>query len=337
MPKDKKPFERYQRIHELLSARSGNQSVVKSADLMEQLGIGLRQLRKDMDAMKDMNAPLEYVPTLYGWRYTPGHEFTLVDRLPLTSEDVLLLRVAFETLSKTGQLKGMEEAKEVFGKIHRAVRKWVDPVAAAKPIYFDPLPHYEGSRHLTFFLRAIEENRRTEFQYQAHHADVPKTVVFDPWFLRHYDRRWYVGGCSRDPDEQFVRTFPLERIVGQPEHQGFYHDKPPQYDAQTYWQNIYGITVPPNGKVEEVLLAFTTLQGKYFLGTPFFEPYEVVENTPERLVVSLQLIPNIDLERKLASYGAGVRVLAPASLADKLKDLHQKALAQYASRDNDER
>ena len=329
MPKNKKPFERYQRIHEVLSAHSGSQAVVKSSELTEALGIGLRQLRNDMDTMKAMDAPLEYVPTLYGWRYTPGHEFTLVDRLPLTSEDVLLLRVAFETLSKTGQLKGMEEAKEAFGKIHRAVRKWVNPAAAAKPIYFDPLPHYEGSRHLTFFLRAIEESRRTEFQYQAHHTHAAKTIVFDPWFLRHYDRRWYVGGYLHDPEKPLVRTFPLERIAGQPEYRGFYHDKPPQYDAQTYWQNIYGITVPPEGKVEEVLLAFTAFQGKSFLGTPFFEPYEVVEDGAERLVVRLRLMPNIDLVRKLASYGPGVRVLAPTSLVEDVQTLHREALAQY--------
>ena len=302
-------------------------AVVKSSELTEELGISLRQLRKDMNWLRSKDAPLEYVPTQYGWRYEPGHEFTLLDQLPLTSEDVLLLTVAFETLAKTGQLRSMEEAKSAFGKIHRAVRKWVQPHAKAKPIYFDPLPHYEGSRHLTFFLGAIEERRTVRFDYQAYHAEQPKIVVFDPYFLRHYDRRWYVGGFS--PDEGFVRTFPLERIVGQPVPQGFFHDRPAQYDAGTYWQDIYGITVPPNGQIEEVLLEFIPLQGKYFLSTPFFEPFAVIENTPEKLVVRLKIIPNIDLVRKIASLGAAVRVLAPASLADELRRFFAASLRQY--------
>ncbi len=328
MPKNKQPFERYQRIHDLLNRRSSAMAVVKSSELTEELGISLRQLRKDMNWLKEKDAPLEYVPTQYGWRYAPGHEFTLLDQLPLTSEDVLLLTVAFETLAKTGQLRNMEEAKSAFGKIHRAVRKWVQPHARSKPIYFDPLPHYEGSRYLTFFLGAIEDQYRTEFQYLAHLAKQPKTVVFDPWFLRHYDRRWYVGGFSHEP-ENFVRTFPLERIVGQPVHKGFFHDKPPLYDAETYWKDIYGITVEPNGKIEEVLLEFIPLQGKYFLSTPFFEPFEIVENTAEKLVIRLRLIPNIDLVRKIASLGADVRVLAPDSLTEQLRRFFQESLLRY--------
>lgn len=329
MPKDKKPFERYQRINDLMSRRSGTSSVVKSKELMEELGIGLRQLRKDMQAMISMGAPLEYVAALRGWRYEPGHLFTLVDKIPLTSADVLHLRIAFETLSKAGQIHNLAEAKDSFGKIHRAVRSWVDNTAPGKPIYFDPLPHYEGATHLAFFLKAIEESRRVEFDYQAFHAPHPKTVVFDPWFLRHYDRRWYVGGFSHDPAEQFVRTFPLERIVGQPMEIGFCHDKPRDYDAESYWRYIYGITVPPNGFVETVDLEFNAIQGRYFTTTPFFEPYEVLEQTPDKVVVRLRVIPNIDLLRKIASLGKEAKVLAPASLAKQMKQFFQEALACY--------
>jgi len=330
MPKDKKPFERYQRIHDLLSRRSGANAVVRSSELMEELGISLRQLRKDMDNMKAMNAPLEYVPVLYGWRYTPGHQFTLVDRLPLTSDDVLLLRIAFETLSKTGQLINMEDAREAFGKIHRAVRKWVDPKDAAKPIYFDPLPHYEGSRHLTFFLRAIEECRRIQFLYRSFRPDDPgKEVIFDPWFLRHYDRRWYVGGFSHDLSEQFVRVFPLERIEGEPRTIGYCHDKPRDFDAETYWQHIYGISVPKDGKVEQVVVEFSPPQNSYFLSTPFFEPFEVLEQSPERLVIRFSLMTNLDLTRKLASLGADMRVLEPHHLAITMQGFFRQALLRY--------
>jgi predicted DNA-binding transcriptional regulator YafY len=135
--------------------------------------------------------------------------------------------------------------------------------------------------------------------------------------LRHYDRRWYVGGFSHDPEEQIVRTFPLE------------HDKPADYNAETYWKHIYGITVPPKGRVEQVVLAFTPIQGKYFLSMPFYEPFTVLEDTPERLVVQMELMPNIDLERKLTSFGAAVRVLSPEPLALTVKEMHRKAWEQY--------
>ncbi len=148
--------------------------------------------------------------------------------------------------------------------------------------------------------------------------------------MRHYDRRWYVGGFSHDPNEGFVRTFPLERIEGVPSRIGWFHDKPAQYDAATYWQHIYGITIPKEGKkVEEVILEFSALQGRYFTTTPFFEPYNIVEEHYEKLVVSMQLIPNVDLIRKLASMGNDVTVLAPESLAKEMQVFFKDALSRY--------
>jgi predicted DNA-binding transcriptional regulator YafY len=217
---------------------------------------------------------------------------------------------------------------KVFQKIYKAARNWRGPDTLLKFIYFDPLPRYEGSRHLPFFLDAIEYARRVEFEYQAYHAAAPKTVVFDPWFLRHYDRRWYVGGFSHDPSERFVRTFPLERLRGEPKAAGFFHDKPPDYDAASYWRHIFGITVPRDRTLEHVTLEFSYLQGRYFVDTPFFEPYELLEQGAGKYVIRFQIIPNIDLKRKLASLGDEVRVLAPAWLAAEMREFHHKALEE---------
>lgn len=331
MPKNKQPLARLQQINEIFQTRSSARAVVKAEALAEELGISLRQLRTDMEALRDKGAPLEYDAVLKGWRYTPGQYFAILDNIPLTGEDLASLRIAVETLAKVNHLKSFQNLPEVFAKIHRAAKRWLGGgrYTVGKSVYFDPLPRYDAGKHLPFFLEAIEASRRVEFQYQGYHAASPKNVVFDPWFLRHYDRRWYVGGFSHDPSEGFVRTFPLERIVGKPASIGYFHDKPPGYDAESYWRHIYGITVPRGGVLQEVVLQFSYLQGRYFLDTPFYEPYTVLEQTPDKLVVRLEVIPNIDLVRKLASLGADVRVLAPAGLAAEMQTFHQKALDVY--------
>lgn len=329
MPKEKHPLARLQQINNIFQTRSSARAVVKAEALAEELGISLRQLRTDMEVLREKGAPLEYDAVLRGWRYRPGEYFTILDNIPLTGEDLACLRIAVETLAKVNRLRGFEQLPEIFGKIHRAAKKWLGGQVVGKSVYFDPLPRYDGGKHLPFFLEAIDHSRRVEFQYRAFHADAPKTVVFDPWFLRHYDRRWYAGGFSHDPSERFVRVFPLERIVGAPQHIGYCHDKPRDYDAATYWRHIYGITVPPGGRAEQIDLAFDPIQGKYFLSSPFFEPFEILESSPERLVVRLYLIVNIDLIRKLASYGAGLRVLQPDSLCDAMKRFFEDAARLY--------
>jgi len=328
MPKDKKPIERYQRINEIFQRLRGVNTAIKLTDLAERLDISERQLGTDMKVMREKGAPFEYVAALRGWRYQPGRDFAFVDDQMLNDEDVLNIQMAIEMFNKINP--GQQPAgklPQIFQKIYKASRKWTQHRPMEKFIYFDPLPQYEGSKHLHFFLQCIEHTRRVELQYQGYHAATPKTLVFDPWFLRHYDRRWYVGGFSHDPAEGFVRVFPLERIIAAPKAIGFFHDRPPNYDAATYWQHIYGITVSPDGKVAAVVLQFSYQRGRYFLDTPFFIPFEVLEQGADKIIVRLQLIPNIDLIRKLASLGKDVQVLAPDSLRTKMTAFHQAALA----------
>jgi predicted DNA-binding transcriptional regulator YafY len=327
MPRSKNPLARLQRINDLFLTRSSAHGVIKAKELAEELDISLRQLRTDMEELRNMGAPLQYDPALKGWRYRQGEYFTIVNDIPFTGEDLAGLRIAVETLAKVNHLKGFEQLPEIFGKIHRAARKWAGGSAqvVGKSVYFDPLPHYDGGKHLPFFLEAIDHGRRVAFYYQPFHTDTAKKVVFDPWFLRHYEHRWYVGGFSHDPDEQFVRVFPLERITGQPESIGYCHDKPHDFDAASYWRHIYGITKPLGGQVEAVEVAFSPLQGKYFLSSPFFEPFEVLEQSADRLVVRFQLIVNYELVRKLASFGADAQVLKPAALVDQLRKFFREA------------
>jgi len=330
MPKDKGPVDRYRRIHEIFARHRGRHAVLKLKDLAEVLHISLRQLSEDMKYMKEKGAPFEYVPALRGWRYEEDRDFLFVDDQLLNEDDVMNIRIAIETFNKiNNHEKTFGDLPGIFRKIYRASRKWTNPDTHQKYIYFDPLPRYEAGKHLKFFLKAIEESRRVEFQYHAFHALTPKTVVFDPWFLRHYDRRWYVGGFSHDENEGFIRTFPLERIVQQPVHKGFFHGKPPQYNAESYWKNIYGIFVPPDGQVEEVVLAFSPIQGKYFLSTPFFEPFELLENTESNVTVRLNIIINPELLAKIASLGVQVKVLAPVHLIEGLKAFFREALKVY--------
>lgn len=327
MPKEKNRFQRYHYINDLLN-RQGKHPVATSKFLCEKLEISLRQLRVDIEYMKNqLNAPIEFDYKSQVYRYSK--EFIYLDNLPLTRRDLTHLQIAVETMRKTGQIKHFEQAGEIFGKIHRATRNWNATEPKIKPIFFDPLPKYDAAQHLDFFLTAIENQQRSRFQYQGFHADKPKSVLFDPYFLRNYDRRWYVGGFSHDPSEGFVRTFPLERIIGEPQVETFFHDRPTDFNAESYWRHIYGITIPKGGKVEAIVLEFNRLQGQYFLTTPFFEPFEVLENTEENLRVRLLLIPNIDLIRKLASLGSDVRVLAPDSLRDEIRKFFEQALTRY--------
>jgi predicted DNA-binding transcriptional regulator YafY len=239
------------------------------------------------------------------------------------------LRIAAETLNSYAHLDAYRDLPNIVEKIQNSLQRWKSEKPTHRAIYFDTPPRYEGIANLSFFFKAIEESRQVSFLYHSFHAGHPKVVLLDPYFLRQHAHRWYVGGHSHDPTEGFIRTYPLERIVGTPEQKGFSYTKPQDYDPESYWRDIFGISRPPNGVVEVVVVEFDSLQGKYFLTRPFFEPFEVLEDCPQRLVVRFNIIVNHELVAEIAKLGAHAKILEPPNLAIKVRDFFYDAYCRY--------
>jgi predicted DNA-binding transcriptional regulator YafY len=335
MSRNGQAFERHQKINDLFNLRKGETAIVTTKEILEKFNISARQWSDDVQKLKDLGAPLIYDGRKRGWRYTAPFNFT--ERIPLTIEDVYNLRLAVATLAQLNQIADFKDLPQTVDKIRKAVGRWVDHETQHKAIYFDPLPQYEGSRHLPFFMQAIEKEQQVQFDYFSFQASTPKTYVFDPYFLRQHHQRWYVGGWSHDPQERFIRTFPLERIEGEPLLLGKFIDfavKPPGFDPTTYWRQVIGINRPAKGVVEKVVLEFNRVQGKYFESQPFYQPYQVLERTEHKLVVHLDLMVEIELIRKIASYGAEVLVLQPEWLRQRMYDFFREAtqrMEQYCT------
>lgn len=320
-------WSRYLRINHLLNIHRGEKSVVTTTKLLDELEISLRQLRTDMNNMRLLGAPLLYDGRLRGWRYTAA--FDISEPIPLSAGDIMQLKLAVATLAQVNQIPTFQGLTQVFEKIRLSVRRWLHQEATSKAIYFDPIPDYEGNKHLSFMLQAIEESKRICFEYHPFHATVSKGCIFDPYFLRQHNQRWYVGGFSHDPMENFVRTYPLERILANPKFSGSYFQKPKDFHPPDYWKFLVGINRPPKGQIERVVLKFSHLHGRYFVSKPFFEPFSILEETNDHLIIEIEIMIDIELIRRIAAIGSEVQILQPISLVDQMRDFFKKALDIY--------
>lgn len=329
MPTTKSPSARLAAINAIFNARLNSQAVVTAEELRQKFGISQRTLLDDMDKLKSFGAPIEYIAAKRGSRYLEPFIYE-DDHLHFTLEEVNQIRLANLYLAEFQKVGGFDQLPKVFEKMRKSVKRW-EPAKGEEPfVFLTPLPKYEGTRLLPFFQKAIPEDRRVRFDYQAFHAQQPKSVLFDPYALREYDQRWYVLGHSHFPGEGFIRTFPLERIQGVPETVGSHPGKPKNYRPESYWENIVGISRKTGDGVEEVLLKFDAEQGKYFKTKPFYPKFEEVEETADSLTVRLEIIVNNEIVGKIASLGKRVKVLQPESLAEKVRSFFREALEVYA-------
>jgi predicted DNA-binding transcriptional regulator YafY len=193
-----------------------------------------------------------------------------------------------------------------------------------------------GNRHyVPILVRAVNQNRQITFRYSKHESDEPAPArkealplrTLHPILLREVYDSWYVIGYDEKTGKE--RTFALDRmsdleITDNP------CDVPPAVMASVseLFEHIYGIT-DSSGPVEEIVLSFTPLRGRYVKAKPIHQSQEVVLDTDTECRIRLRLAPNRDLMMHLRSYGEDLTVLAPPSLVEAMRESLQATLTKY--------
>lgn len=322
MPKDKDQAARLREINRLLTLRKG--AYVSTEELMRACDVQVRQLRNDIQALRNLGAQIKTDYKNGGYQYE--EPFDLVT-MPMSTDDVYRLKFAAATLAQFGHLDIFQDFTETVQKIEQSVERWLRTQPEAEAIFFDTIPHYHGTVFIPLFLRAIRETRVVKFAYQSFKSPEVRYHEFQPWFLREHKHRWFVFGWL--PAFENITPFALDRVCNTPELTNLRFSKPVEFDPKAHFAHTIGMTVHANAPVEEIVLQFSPEQTPYFLSKPF-HPFEAIDQTDETgLRVKMRLILNFELVRKLAEIGPGVRVLAPKSLVSQVRDYLASALAQY--------
>jgi predicted DNA-binding transcriptional regulator YafY len=340
MPITRSAFQRYRLIDEIISRYPRQFSKQKLFDLCrDKCGIrSISSLEKDIQRLReDHDAPIAYDKRRNGYYYTDP-QFRLL-RLMLSPDDMEALDYAREVLTAT---QGASVAGELANALQK-VRQSLDIIREVKTegltrrvVYVEERV-LGGNRHyVPVLIRAINQNRQIAFRYLKHEtavtmpdalAEVPKLRTLHPILLREVADSWYVIGYDEPSGKE--RTFALDRMSDL-EITDDLCAVPPDVltNVSELFEHIYGIT-DSSGPVEEILLSFSPLFGRYVTTKPIHQTQEVIRDTDEECVVRLRLAPNRDLLMHLRSYGEHLTVLQPASLAQDIKESLMATLARY--------
>ncbi|GAA4406620.1 YafY family protein [Nibrella viscosa] len=340
MPITRSAFQRYRLIDEIISRYPRRYSKQKLFELLQdQCGIrSVSSLEKDIQRLReDHDAPIAYDKRANGYYYT-NPQFRLL-KLMLTPDDMDALEQAREVLAAT---QGTSLANELDNALQR-VRQSLDIIREVKTDDQAPgLPRkvvyveervLGGNRHyVPVLIRAISQNRQVQFRYSKHDLtltgpELQKRRTLHPILLREWTDSWYVIGYDAAGGRE--KTFALDRmsdldIMDEP------CNVPPSVLASVseLFEHIYGIT-DSSGPVEEIVLQFTPLFGRYVKAKPIHQSQEVLQDTDTACIVRLRLAPNRDLLMHLRSYGEHLKVLEPASLVNAFTESLRATLAQY--------
>lgn len=171
-----------------------------------------------------------------------------------------------------------------------------------------------GTEHIHGIIHAIQNRYILEFTHQKHWEDFSTEREVYPIAVKESQQRWYL--VALEIGSTNVKTFGMDRISDLKVTDTKF--KPIAYNVEKEFQHALGVeTYEP---AEKVVLEFSKQQGNYVKTFPLHESQRILEETKDTVVLEIFIHTTNDIQMELLKYGSDVKVLAPISLQNKIKN-----------------
>lgn len=192
-------------------------------------------------------------------------------------------------------------------------------------ISFESHGDLRGIENLKPLLFAIKSYRKILFSHENFETGKKRKYSVKPYLLKEYQNRWYLVGIIGGTKE--FRTFGIDRMLNLEIKEDIFQPVSGINPLELF-ENTVGLSYSYN-KLEEVILSFTQLQGKYVKTLPLHKSQVILEDHEKELRVKLKIIPNYEFKQKILMLGETVKVIKPKWLVDDIKKSVQATLKKY--------
>ena len=332
MPKNKDAFSRYKIIDFYLRHHDFATTKRLAEICSERLGINVavRTIQKDIadlrfDTVLNINAPIvenRKERTYYYAKGTP-EIFTAIE---LEDEEIYALLFYAKTISQYNTYP-------IFKEISKAVRKVIDNsnISLKSKDLFEKETFLETEKHVALkgiefipmLLDAMSRKKIIEVEYQKFNNGITYYRI-KPLLIKEDKQLWYILGVNTEYDK--IRTYALDRIIKISVTNDDF--EPLQFNSSEYFRFSFGITVNDEAPVE-VLISFTPDTGNYLRTLPIHETQEIIEDTAEKFIIKLKVIPSYEFYSKILSYGSDATILSPEFIKSRFQKSFEEAVRNY--------
>lgn len=238
-----------------------------------------------------------------------------IEKSPISETETEILRTALQLFAR---LRGLPQ----FEWLHEVMPRLEDQMGATREggdiISFDSNRDYSGAEHIQTFFLAIRNRRVLKVLYQPFSALVPDEQEFHPYHLRQFNNRWFVFGHQPGWTKSKYVNLALDRVVEVTETERPYEQD--DCDWEDYFHDVVGVTIQEGPPQDVRIRIMDEEQVKYIRTKPLHHSQKPIRKTEAgTFETSIRVIPNIELEKLLLSYGSRILVLSPASLVERMR------------------
>ena len=294
----------------------------RAQDLAEAFEVSKRTIYRDVQALCEAGVPVVSEPGI-GYSLVEGY---FLPPLRFTLEEAILLLLGSDVMRQSFDTEYQAAARNAGRKISGVLPAELRPQVEAlqERIQFVPSAPWvreTGAEHLPTIRRAIIKQQTVHFHYHARFGDDGSHSLdrdADPYGLVFVSGRWYmVAHCHMRGD---IRNFRLDRI----DHPALL----PRLFVRPADFDIAPVSRSERDVVVRVL--FDANIARWVREERLFYT-ESEQETDNGLLVTLRVRHESDVLQWLLGWGARVRVLEPASLAQRLRAEAEALLRQYSA------
>ena len=182
---------------------------------------------------------------------------------------------------------------------------------------------HPNNRYVVELVSAIKKNLQIKLEYKKFENSEVSVRELEPYFVKQFKGRWYVVG--KESNINNFKTFGLDRI-SQLSYTNKIFKRDKQFDIQAKFENSFGIYSSEEYPVEDIELAFDTLDGSYITAAPIHHSQKIVKNEDGEFVITLRLRITHDFVMELLSRSNSLKVIKPVSLKKTVAKIYKAAL-----------
>lgn len=303
--------------NDALEEYTGNEDGVKRRQVLEDI--------KFMESSQGWNIPLDRIRDGHRVFFRYEDRSFSINNQPLNPAEESQLKEALLTLSR---FKGLPQ----FGWIDELSTKLDSGLGLSKSkdkiIQFDENPNLIGLDKISPLYEATLNKQALHLIYKSYRSNVETEHIFHPYFLKQYNNRWFVFGL--DERKKQILNFALDRIESIKIYPKSYRSNT-GVDFDTYFENIVGVNFPKDGHVRNVILMVSNERLPWIKSKPLHRSQIEIEKGDTHTKISLNLIPNYELEALLLSFGDDLEILEPLEFRNTIKSKLNRLYNIYLS------
>ena len=286
-------------------------------------GISVRTLRDDIafiESEDGWGAEIDRIPfgkkSIYRYK-DPNYS---INNQPLNETELSQINSALQIISRFSGMPQFSWVNEIITKINNGFELQDD---SSSIISFDSNTYLKGIEYLGDLFNSIHYKKVLGIKYKPFKSDNEIDFIIHPYYLKQFNNRWFLFGLN--DQYKTISNLALDRIIDfETLKKKFIKNK--DIDFNEYFEDIIGVTMPENGKLTKIELLFSNEEAPYVLTKPIHGSQKKIKQDEDGLLISIEVIPNVELEKLLLSFGENLTINKPAAFKEKISKRHKAAI-----------